>query len=73
MPRVLVTDELASYDVAHRRLIPSVEHNRFRERAGLRRRRHRNKGHDADHQEVLGIVGGLEDYAERTGVSSIPR
>jgi putative transposase len=27
-PRVLVTDKLASYPVAHRRLIPSVEHRR---------------------------------------------
>jgi hypothetical protein len=28
VPRVLVTDKLASYDVAHRRLIPGVEHRR---------------------------------------------
>jgi putative transposase len=28
MPRVLVTDKLASYGVAHRRLIPGVEHRR---------------------------------------------
>jgi putative transposase len=28
VPRVLVTDKLASYGVAHRRLIPSVEHRR---------------------------------------------
>ena len=28
MPRVLVTDKLASYGVAHRRLITSVEHRR---------------------------------------------
>jgi putative transposase len=28
MPWVLVTDKLASYGVAHRRLIPSVEHRR---------------------------------------------
>ena len=28
VPRVLVTDKLASYRVAHRRLIPSVEHRR---------------------------------------------
>ena len=28
MPRVLVTDKRASYGVAHRRLIPSVEHRR---------------------------------------------
>jgi putative transposase len=28
MPRVLVTDKLASYGVVHRRLIPSVEHHR---------------------------------------------
>jgi putative transposase len=28
VPRVLVTDELASYGVAHRRLIPGVEHRR---------------------------------------------
>ena len=28
VPRVLVTDKLASYPVAHRRLIPSVEHRR---------------------------------------------
>jgi putative transposase len=28
MPRVLVTDKLASYPVAHRRLIRSVEHRR---------------------------------------------
>jgi hypothetical protein len=28
VPRVLITDELASYGVAHRRLIPSVEHRR---------------------------------------------
>jgi putative transposase len=27
-PRVLVTDQLASYPVAHRRLMPSVEHRR---------------------------------------------
>jgi putative transposase len=27
-PRVLVTDKLASYGVAHRRLIPGVEHRR---------------------------------------------
>jgi putative transposase len=27
-PRVMVTDKLASYGVAHRRLIPSVEHRR---------------------------------------------
>ena len=28
MPRVLVTDKLASYGVAHRRLMPGVEHRR---------------------------------------------
>jgi putative transposase len=28
VPRVLVTDKLASYSVAHRRLIPGVEHRR---------------------------------------------
>jgi putative transposase len=28
VPRVLVTDKLASYRMAHRRLIPSVEHRR---------------------------------------------
>ncbi|MGH3711155.1 MAG: IS6 family transposase [Pseudonocardiaceae bacterium] len=28
VPRVLITDKLASYGVAHRRLIPSVEHHR---------------------------------------------
>lgn len=28
VPRVLVTDRLASYGVAHRRLIPSVENRR---------------------------------------------
>jgi putative transposase len=28
VPRVLVTDKLASYGVAHRRLIPKVEHRR---------------------------------------------
>jgi putative transposase len=28
VPRVLVTDKLASYEVAHRRLIPGVEHRR---------------------------------------------
>ena len=28
VPRVLVTDKLASYRVAHRRLIPGVEHRR---------------------------------------------
>jgi putative transposase len=28
VPRVLVTDKLASYGVAHRRLIPGVEHRR---------------------------------------------
>jgi putative transposase len=28
VPRVLVTDKLASYPVAHRRLMPSVEHRR---------------------------------------------
>jgi putative transposase len=28
VPRMLVTDKLASYGVAHRRLIPSVEHRR---------------------------------------------
>jgi putative transposase len=28
VPRVLVTDKLASYGVAHRRLMPSVEHRR---------------------------------------------
>ena len=28
VPRVLVTDKLASYPVAHRRLIPGVEHRR---------------------------------------------
>jgi putative transposase len=28
VPRVLVTDQLASYRVAHRWLIPSVEHRR---------------------------------------------
>ena len=28
VPRVLITDKLASYGVAHRRLMPSVEHRR---------------------------------------------
>ena len=28
VPRVLVTDKLASYEVARRRLIPGVEHRR---------------------------------------------
>ena len=28
MPRVLVTDKLASYQVAHRELMPSVQHRR---------------------------------------------
>jgi putative transposase len=28
LPRVMITDKLASYGVAHRRLIPSVEHRR---------------------------------------------
>jgi putative transposase len=28
VPRVLVTDKLASYQVAHRRAMPSVEHRR---------------------------------------------
>jgi putative transposase len=27
-PQVMVTDKLASYPVAHRRLIPSVQHRR---------------------------------------------
>jgi putative transposase len=31
VPRVLVTDKLASYGVAHRRLIPSVEHRQSAE------------------------------------------
>jgi putative transposase len=31
VPRVLVTDKLASYGVAHRRLIPSVEHQQSAE------------------------------------------
>ena len=30
MPRVLVTDKLASYQVAHRELLPSVTHRRWR-------------------------------------------
>ena len=30
VPRVLVTDKLASYQVAHRELMPSVEHRRSR-------------------------------------------
>jgi putative transposase len=30
VPRVLVTDKLASYGVAHRRLIPGVEHCRWK-------------------------------------------
>jgi putative transposase len=30
VPRVLVTDKLASYGVVHRRLIPGVEHRRSR-------------------------------------------
>jgi putative transposase len=29
-PRVLVTDKLASYPVAHRRLMPGVEHRRLK-------------------------------------------
>ncbi|MBV9161048.1 MAG: DDE-type integrase/transposase/recombinase [Pseudonocardiales bacterium] len=32
VPRVLVTDTLASYGVAHRRLIPGVEHHRSKYR-----------------------------------------
>ena len=30
MPRVLVTDKLASYQVGHRELVPSVQHRRSR-------------------------------------------
>ena len=30
VPRVLVTDKLASYQVAHREVMPSVEHRRSR-------------------------------------------
>jgi putative transposase len=28
VPRVLITDKLTSYGVAHRRLVPSVQHRR---------------------------------------------
>jgi len=28
VPRVIVTDKLASYQVAHRELVPSVQHRR---------------------------------------------
>ena len=31
MPRVLITDKLASYQVAHRELKPTVEHRRTKE------------------------------------------
>src|ERR1700752_2650493 len=31
VPRVLVTDKLASYQVAHRELLPSVKHRRARD------------------------------------------
>ena len=41
VPRVLVTDKLASYGVAHRRLIPSVEH---------RRSKYLNNGAENSHQ-----------------------
>ena len=30
VPRVIVTDKLGSYQVAHRELVPSVEHRRSR-------------------------------------------
>jgi putative transposase len=36
VPRVLITDKLASYGVAHRRLMPSVEHRRPRATVPIR-------------------------------------
>ncbi|MGB8201542.1 MAG: DDE-type integrase/transposase/recombinase, partial [Pseudonocardiaceae bacterium] len=54
VPRVLVTDKLASYGVAHRRLIPSVEHRRSK----CLNNRAENVRHEVARNEWITLTGG---------------
>ena len=54
VPRVLVTDKLASYGVAHRRLIRSVEHRRSK----YLNNRAENVRHEVARNEWITLTGG---------------
>jgi putative transposase len=54
VPRVLVTDKLASYGVAHRRLITSVEHRRSK----YLNNRAENVRHEVARNEWITLTGG---------------
>jgi putative transposase len=54
VPRVLVTDKLASYGVAHRRLMRSVEHRRSK----YLNNRVENVRHEVARNEWITLTGG---------------
>jgi putative transposase len=54
VPRVLVTDKLASYGVAHRRLMPGVEHRRSK----YLNNRAENVRHEVARNEWITLTGG---------------
>ena len=54
VPRVLVSDKLASYGVAHRRLMRSVEHRRSK----YLNNRAENVRHEAARNEWITLTGG---------------
>jgi putative transposase len=54
VPRVLITDKLASYGVAHRRLMPGVEHRRSK----YLNNRAENVRHEVARNEWITLTGG---------------
>jgi transposase-like protein len=54
VPRVLITDKLASYGVAHRRLIPGAEHRRSK----YLNNRAENVRHEVARNEWITLTGG---------------
>jgi putative transposase len=54
VPRVLITDKLASHGVAHRRLMPGVEHRRSK----YLNNRAENVRHEVARNEWITLTGG---------------
>lgn len=61
MPRMLVIDKLASYGVAHRRLMPSVEH---------RRSKYLNNRAENSHQPTRQRERAMKKFASPGGARS---
>jgi putative transposase len=71
VPRVLVTDKLASYPVAHRRLIPGVEHRRSKYLNNRAENSHQPTRQQERAMRVLHSAGGAQRFLSAfSGISA---